>query len=80
MAVRAKFRCTEKLKRTSAGSYGTPQPADTEEVHLAAVMGDENKEWSRWTPSGQLRMTITNPQALDQFEVGKDYYLDISPA
>ena len=80
MAVRAKFRCTSKTSRTSAGSYGPAKPVDTEEVTLAAVMGDENKEWSQWTPSGNLSMTINNPKALEQFEVGKDYFLDFTPA
>lgn len=78
--VRAKFRCTSKTSRTSAGSYGEPKPVDTEEVTLNAVSGEENKEWSKWTPSGELRMQITNPAALAQFEVGKDYFLDFSPA
>jgi hypothetical protein len=79
--VRAKFRCTEKTSRTSTGGYGPtpPQPVDTEEVKLQAVMGDENKEWSKWTPSGLLTMSITNPEALAQFEVGKDYFLDFTP-
>ncbi len=64
--------CTAKTSRTQSGSYGpTPTPpVDTEEVQFQAVMGDENKEWSKWTPSGQLSMSITNPEALEQFEVG----------
>ncbi len=80
--VRAKFRCTAKTSRTQSGSYGpTPTPpVDTEEVQFQAVMGDENKEWSKWTPSGQVTMTINNPAALAQFEVGKDYFLDFTPA
>jgi hypothetical protein len=76
--VRAKFRCTSKNIRTSAGPFGMATPVDTEEVHLEAVQGEENKEWSKWTPCGQLSMTINNPGALDAFEVGKDYYLDFT--
>lgn len=79
MSVRAKFRCTEKLNRRSAGSYGAPSPADTSEVKFAAVSGPENAPWSKYTPSGELRMSITNPEALAAFEVGVDYYLDITP-
>ncbi len=78
--VRAKFRCTEKTIRTSTGGYGEPKPVDTEEVKFQAVSGEENKEWSKWTPSGELRIQITNPAALAQFEVGKDYFLDFTPA
>jgi hypothetical protein len=38
-----------------------------------------NKSWSKWTPSGSLSITITNPAAIDQFEKGKAYYLDFNP-
>ncbi len=80
--VRAKFRCIEKVSRTSSGSYGpTPdKPVDTEEVKFAAVMGEENKEWSKWTPCGSLTMTINNPEALEQFKIGEFYFLDFTVA
>lgn len=80
MPVRAKFRCTKKSSSTSAAGYGEPKPVDTEEVTFQAVAGEENKEWSKWTPAGQLTMTINNPAALAQFEVGRDYFLDFTPA
>lgn len=80
--VRAKFRCTRKTSSTSSNGYGPAPstPVDTEEVELMAVMGDDNKEWSKWTPSGSLKMQINNPDAIAQFEVGKDYFLDFTPA
>ncbi len=67
MAVRAKFRCTSK---------------DGGTVQFDAVTSgsEENKTWAKYTPSGQLRMQIDNPAASDQFEAGKEYYLDITPA
>lgn len=79
--VRAKMRCVEKIQRTSSSGYGpTPTPpVDTEEVSLQAVMGDANKEWSRYTPSGSVKLTITNPEAVQQFEVGREYFVDFSP-
>ncbi len=79
MPVRAKFRCTEKTSRTCDSGYGPPKPVDTEEVTLMPVAGDENKEWSKWTPSGSLKMQINNPAALEQLVVGKDYFIDITP-
>lgn len=48
-------------------------------VHMNAVSGEDNKSWSKWTPSGNLSISITNPEASKQFEVGKSYYLDFSP-
>lgn len=78
--VRAKFRCTTKTSRTSVGAYGKPEPVDQEEVTLQAVMGPENEEWSKWTPSGSLTMTISNKAAVEKFTVGKEYFLDITAA
>ncbi len=32
-----------------------------------------NKSWTKWTPSGEVKLDITNPEALKEFEVGKFY-------
>ncbi|NEI60924.1 hypothetical protein [Rhizobium leguminosarum] len=44
--------------------------------------GDEeaNKSWSKYTPSGKIEMSVTNPAAIDKFEKGKAYYIDFTPA
>lgn len=51
---------------------------------MAPVYGSDakpaNKDWSKYTPQGELKMTITNPGAIEQFELGKEYYLDFTPA
>lgn len=39
----------------------------------------ENEEWSKYTPDGHLNLHITNPAVFDQFEQGREYYLDIQP-
>lgn len=39
-----------------------------------------NRKWSKATPSGELKMSITNPDAIDALEVGKQYFLDFTPA
>lgn len=68
--LRAKMRCDS----IEPGEY----------VRLSAVYSSdpdsENYSWSQATPSGQLNMYITNPEAQGKFEVGKEYYIDISPA
>ncbi len=81
MSIRAKFYCVEVAKTASGIGSGTTG----EQVKLAAVYGgndpnDPNKAWSKWTPSGQLTLHITNPDAVGQFEPGKTYFLDITPA
>ncbi|KNC91285.1 hypothetical protein [Trabulsiella odontotermitis] len=73
MTVRAKF-CCHFIKKYDGNKSQT--------VHMSAVIDDtpENKKWSKYTPSGELQMHISNPDALDQFEQGKEYYIDIQPA
>ena len=72
MPVQAKFRCDSKTSDLF--------DASVVQVQFSAVYGDgeANKEWSKWTPSGKLTMQITNPAANEQFEVGKEYYLNIT--
>jgi hypothetical protein len=68
--MRAKFRCNSV---TDFG-YGS------KEVKLSAVYSNEknteDNQFSTATPSGELRMMVSNPAAQDWFKPGKDYYLD----
>ncbi len=67
--LKAKFRCQ------CITTYESGQ-----EVTLDAVYGEYgngNENWSKATPSGHLKMTVTNPDAYDQIKVGKEYYLTI---
>lgn len=68
MSVRAKFNC---LSKDEVGN-----------VHLYAVAGGspENDEFFSATPNGEIRLGIGNTQAAEQFEVGKQYYVDFTPA
>lgn len=76
MSVRAKFMCY-KVEDASQ-LYGGP----AKKVGLTAVVrdGEANKGWSKYTPCGNMEMTITNPDAIEQFEQGQEYFLDISKA
>jgi len=51
-------------------------------VNLRPVIGDseENKQFWKYTPEGKFEVTITNPNAVDFFEVGEEYYLDFTKA
>ncbi|MCF6688993.1 hypothetical protein [Raoultella terrigena] len=73
MTVRAKFQCNSIQKS---------QDNSTAVVHLMAVTTGsvENESWSKYTPSGQLQMVISNPAAAQKFEQGKEYFIDISLA
>ena len=67
MITRLKFNCYSK---TQEG-----------QVTLGAVYSgsEENKQFFKWTPSGNLVFGTINEDALAMFEPGKEYYLDITP-
>lgn len=82
MGIRCKFVCSE-VARTQAGGVnddGTPATAERVKLHAVYDSKESNKAWSRWTPSGNFEVLITNPAAHGQFEPGKEYYLDVVPA
>ncbi|MBD3847124.1 hypothetical protein IED13_15550 [Bosea sp. SSUT16] len=79
MTVRAKFFVK------SISHMGTPGSDPVAEIAMAPVFGSYgdgkvNETWSKYTPSGELKMTVTNPGAIEQFAVGKAYFLDFTPA
>lgn len=77
MTVRAMFYVKEINHRA------TPNPGDVNaEIKMAAAFGtylkglpEGNGDWSKWTPSGEISITITNPDAIAQFEIGEVYAL-----
>lgn len=71
--VRAKFRCD------SITDYGVSRQAQFSAVYAPDANG-EDAGFTKATPWGELKMTIDNPAAAIQFEPGKMYYLDFSPA
>lgn len=74
--VRAKVRVT-KITKTTAWGAGQH---DTDEVTMIPVSDDANKTWSKWTPGGEFRMQINNPEALNQFKIGQAYFVDFVEA
>ena len=77
MPVRAKFKVESITRKRGWG--------DIKEVHdvdLTPVCSgsEENKKFFAATPSGSIRLTCANAAATDQFELGKEYYVDFTPA
>lgn len=70
MNVRAKFKVTSV----------THHEGEQAEVKLTAVHGNDNRTWTKWTPSGELRLSITNPGATEQFKPGACVFIDFSEA
>lgn len=87
MTVQAMFYVKEINHRA------THQPGDVNvEVKMGAAFGGYlagvkqigpeggNSDWSKYTPSGDLSITITNPAAIEQFEIGAVYSLTFEKA
>ena len=71
MTVRAKFNC--RINNDREGiilDVIDPKVWDT----------PENKEFFKYTPSGQISLSILNPAASEYFEVDKSYYVDFTVA
>jgi len=55
----------------------------SEEITASAVTssqeGAANKQWSKWTPCGQLKFTVNNPAAFGQMLPGQFFYVDLTP-
>lgn len=41
---------------------------------------DENNTYAKFTPSGELSLTVVNPALLGKFAEGEEYYLDFTKA
>jgi len=81
--MRAKFFVTKV-----EGSEATTTPPTSEGITMIAVTekpfdaggNSEDNSFATWTPSGELKMTITNPNLLGVIKEGQKYYLDFTEA
>lgn len=73
-----------KLKITNVESCGE----NYENLTFSAVSksdaypedgSDENNTFARWTPTAELKMTITNPDLIGKFVEGQEFYVDFTP-
>jgi hypothetical protein len=79
MTVQAKFRCIQVT--TQREGDGSKTDAKVAAIKLQAVYEENgpNKSWAKYTPMGELTMQVTNPAAIDAFEVGQCYLLEFTP-
>lgn len=78
--MNATLRCKMRVSTVKRIINADGQP-ESEEIQLNAVYGDseENKQWSKWTPQGQLNITINNPDAIGKVLSGHEYFVDFTP-
>lgn len=71
MTVRAKFKVEEVVHGTNGHA-----------VKLSPVSSGsaENEQFFKWTPWGEIKIGTINADAAAQFEPGRQFYVDFSPA
>ena len=72
MAVRAMFQLTSIENHSHGGKTLQFQARYDDSI-------PEHRRFQKATPWGEFSMMVDNPAALEQFENGKYYYLDIMP-
>ncbi len=71
MSVRAKFRVN------AVEDYGHSKKIKLNAVYEGELGPDEeNKRFTKATPSGEFWMTVDNPFASDQFRPGQEWYIN----
>ncbi len=82
MKIKAKMFCAS-VTRSGGQEDAAGNRTFQETVELSAVTygdNDENKSFSKWTPTASVSMMITNPDAQGAFEPGKEYYVNFAEA
>lgn len=72
MTVRCKF-IVDSVTKTRHGSAII-------KMSPVSAGSEENKKFWNYTPSGSFEISTVNDIAVEQFEIGKEYYFDISKA
>lgn len=93
MAVRAKFKVNAirysighaKTGRKDEHGRDIYGPAKMATIEMSPVYGNqdpnhENTKFWDASPGGKFEMNCVNAAAVEQFELGKEYYLDFTPA
>lgn len=76
--MRAKFRGT-KVENLGGGSQEVTMVAVTEKPFDKDGNSEDNT-FARWPPSGDLRMSISNPSLMGALKEGQKFYLDFTEA
>lgn len=70
MTVRAKFKVFSITEQDGG--------MKTVLLHPVSDGSPENKEFFKWTPSGQIQLGVMNPAASEPFTPGKEFYVDFT--
>ena len=77
MSVRAKFMLTERTEQSYGGDHKSVKFVFTPQYDPSI---EEDRRFAKASPSGRFEIQVDNPAAIQQFELGKQYYVDFAPA
>jgi hypothetical protein len=92
MSARAKFRLNSfttsmynRYPKNENGNrdYDNPEKVEMRTLNFTPVTDDgvtENEKFWDATPSGSIQLGTVNPEAWEQFELNRDYYVDFTEA
>lgn len=84
MVVRCKFRLIAQKNSEGSlykdGKWTSGVVTSLEFMPVTASdKNPENKKFWEATPSGLIRLDVVNPEAVKEFELLKEYYIDFTP-
>lgn len=75
------------MQLVSVKSFGEQEELEFHVVQGSKVEGgypengeDEDNTYAHFSPSGELRLTVANPNLVGTFKPGRKYYLDFTEA
>ncbi len=74
------MRCKVVCSLKQPAKFGDDQEGFYLTFSPVYVGSEENKEFFKYTPGGTVAFNVLNLAAAEKFEVGKEYYLDFTPA
>ena len=77
--MRAKMQ-VQKITKYDNHTQETIEMSPVSAIPFGPNGESEDNTFARWTPSGSLSLSITNPALHGKFTVGQKFYLDFTEA
>lgn len=75
--MRAKVRCNQVTDYGSNNQQVLFNPVSKKEAYPADGT-DEDNTFAKWSPSGEFKLTITNPALYGKIKPGQHFYVDFT--
>jgi len=79
MTVRAKFK-VDSIERAKWSNGQEVQTVKLSAVYQGSDPNSENSKFWQASPGGQISLTCVKPEAVAEFELGGEMYIDFTPA